>query len=327
MAYSVASILYIPFLLLSVAATVIASQAMISGMFSVVYQGITTRLFPMFKVDYTSHRHRSQIYIGYVNWALLFAVLFIMFEFRESGRLANAYGLAVTGTMTITAVMMTWIFFLRRNTGKMLLSFFVGLVSLVFLVSCLGKIPEGGYWSLVIAFVPFALIMLYTRGQKNLYEALRPISVGSFVEKYKASRRAGGRIRGTAVYFARDARKIPSYIASVMFVNNIIYENNIIVTLATRDDPFGVNASFTDLARGLKVFEISMGYMQVIDVEKIMAAAGIEEDVLFYGIEDISTQNPFWRIFSVLKKVTPAFVQFYKLPPEKLHGVVMRVEM
>ncbi|HWR72648.1 MAG TPA: KUP/HAK/KT family potassium transporter, partial [Nitrospirota bacterium] len=94
--------LYIPFLLMSIAATVIASQAMISGMFSIVYQGITTRILPMFRIAYTSTERRTQIYIGAINWFLLAAVLFIMIEFRESHRLAAAYGLAVTGTMTLT---------------------------------------------------------------------------------------------------------------------------------------------------------------------------------------------------------------------------------
>ena len=115
MVYHQAQFLYIPFLLLSIMATVIASQAMISGMFSIVYQGITTRIMPMFKVDYTSEERQSQIYIGFVNWFLLFAVLFIMMEFRESSNLAAAYGLAVTGTMTLTGIFMTWIFYLQAE--------------------------------------------------------------------------------------------------------------------------------------------------------------------------------------------------------------------
>lgn len=83
---------------------------MISGMFSIVYQGITTHIMPVFKIEYTSAQLRSQIYVGFVNWVLLVAVLFVMVEFRESGRLAAAYGLAVTGTMTLTGIIMTWIF-------------------------------------------------------------------------------------------------------------------------------------------------------------------------------------------------------------------------
>ncbi|MDP2158179.1 MAG: KUP/HAK/KT family potassium transporter, partial [Nitrospirota bacterium] len=110
MMFHVSSVLYVPFLLLSIAATIIASQAMISGMFSIVYQGITTRMMPLFKVDYTSTERKSQIYLGTINWFMLISVLFIMFEFRESHKLAAAYGLAVTGTMTFTGLMMTWIF-------------------------------------------------------------------------------------------------------------------------------------------------------------------------------------------------------------------------
>jgi len=110
MVFHQAKILYIPFLILSITATVIASQAMISGMFSIVYQGIQTRVMPMFKVNYTSPELRAQIYIGLVNWFLLASVLFIMYEFKESHRLAAAYGLAVTGTMTLTGIMMTGIF-------------------------------------------------------------------------------------------------------------------------------------------------------------------------------------------------------------------------
>jgi len=117
MVFSQARPLYIPFLVLSIMATVIASQAMISGMFSIVYQGIATRVMPMFRIDYTSRERQSQIYIGFVNWFLLLAVLFIMFEFQKSSNLAAAYALAVTGTMTLTGFMMTWIF-LRR--GKIL---------------------------------------------------------------------------------------------------------------------------------------------------------------------------------------------------------------
>ncbi|MEK7274943.1 MAG: KUP/HAK/KT family potassium transporter, partial [Candidatus Desantisbacteria bacterium] len=102
MIFHQAQSLYVPFLILSIIATIIASQALISGMFSLIYQGITTHIMPLLKVDYTSAKLRSQVYIGFVNWFLLAAVLFIMYEFKESHRLSAAYGLAVTGTMTLT---------------------------------------------------------------------------------------------------------------------------------------------------------------------------------------------------------------------------------
>ncbi|MBA4348751.1 MAG: potassium transporter Kup [Thermodesulfovibrio sp.] len=323
-----AQILYIPFLLLSIIATIIASQAMISGMFSIVYQGITTHIMPMFKVDYTSTELRSQIYIGLVNWFLLIAVLFVMYVFKESSALAAAYGLAVTGTMALTGIMMTWIFHLKGKKFYTLISLFVTFVDIVFLLSNIYKIPHGGYWSIIIALFPFSIIVLYTSGQKRLYRALKPMKLENFLERYNLACRSMNRIKGTALFFARDISKIPPYIVNTMFFNNIIYEENIIVSMVRRDDPFGVTGFFKDnLADGLRTFEIQMGYMEIVDVEEILKEAGIEEKTIFYGLEDISTKNIIWKTFSIFKRLTPAYVQFYKLPVHKLHGVITRVEM
>jgi KUP system potassium uptake protein len=328
MIYSQAQIIYIPFLVLSIMATVIASQAMISGMFSIVYQGITTHVMPLLKVDYTSTRLRSQIYISSVNWFLLISVLFIMYEFKESSHLAAAYGLAVTGTMTLTGLMMTWIFYLRNNPGKVLLSLFVTFVDIIFLLSNMYKIPHGGYWSIVIAALPFSTILIYTSGQRRLYKALNPLEKNIFLKGYNELYEKVSKIKGTALFFARVTHKIPPYIVHTMFTNNIIYEDNIIVSIVKCDNPFGVIGYFKDkLANGLRLFEIQLGYMEVIDVEEILKEAGIDEKAIFYGVEDIITPNFIWKIFAIIKKLTPTFVQFYKLPPNKLHGVITQVEM
>jgi len=328
MVYHQAQWLYIPFLLLSIMATVIASQAMISGMFSIVYQGITTRIMPMFKVDYTSEERHSQIYIGFVNWFLLFAVLFIMHEFRKSSDLAAAYGFAVTGTMTLTGIMMTWIYSLRGKYGRMLVSILVTLVSATFLLSNTYKIPHGGYWSLIIAAIPFSIIMLYRTGQRKLYYSLQPLPVDVFLLSYNQIYKAVNKISGTALYFSRDAKEIPPYIVHTMFKNNIIYEDNIIVSIVKREDPFGITGFFKgELAPGLRAFEVQMGYMEVPDVEEILREAGISEKTIFYGVEEIISSNIVWHTFAVMKRLTPNIVQFYKLPANKLHGVVTRVEM
>jgi KUP system potassium uptake protein len=323
-----APVLYIPFLLLSIAATVIASQAMISGMFSIVYQGIMTHIMPLFKVDYTSTEIRSQIYIGFVNWFLMAAVIFIMFQFGESSRLAAAYGLAVNGDMVLTAFLMTWIFLIRKARLKAVMSIAIMAIVLLFLYANMFKLPHGGYWSLIIAAIPFITILIYTQGQKKLYGSLKPRNVNEFIEKYRKLYRTRGRSTGTALFFARDAKKIPPYIVNTMFFNNIIYEDNIIVSIIRLDHPFGVTGTFRDdLAEGLRVFEIRTGYMEVLDIESILIEAGIDAKTIFYGIEDIATRHPAWKIFSIMKRLTPAFVQFYKLPPHKLHGIVTRVEM
>ena len=323
-----ASLLYIPFLILSITATIIASQAMISGMFSIVYQGITTRIMPMLKIDYTSGLLKSQIYISTVNWALLISVLFMIALFKESSSLAAAYGLAVTGTMSITGIMMTSIFYHRKQISKAVISLFITFVDLTFLLSNSYKIPHGGYWSVVIAAIIFSLIVIFTSGQKRLYELMSPTKIDDFLKQYNDIYASENKISGTALFFSRDINRIPQYISLIMFKNNIIYENNIFVSIARLESSFGVESSFgKELAKGLKVFEIKVGYMEVIDVARILKEKGIYEKTIFYGLEDIFSNNMMWKIFSVIKKLSPSFVQFYRLPPEELHGVMSRFEM
>ncbi|MCX5805540.1 MAG: KUP/HAK/KT family potassium transporter [Proteobacteria bacterium] len=319
---------YIPFLILSIVATTIASQALISGMFSIFYQGINTRLMPMFKVEYTSTEMRSQIYIGFVNWFLLVSVLFIIFLFKESNKLAVAYGLAVTGTMTLTGIMMTMIFFLRKEKIKTLIAFFVTIADLAFLISNTYKLPNGGYWSLIIAAIPLSIILIYTGGQRKLYRTIHPLKLDTFLFSYNQVYKELNKIKGTALFFARGVKQIPSYIVHTMFMNNIIYEDNIIVSIVTTDQPFGINGFFKEaLADGLRHFEIQMGYMEVVDVEKILKKADINEKSIFYGLEEIATHHFIWKLFSIFKKLAPPFVQFHDLPSNKLHGVVTRIEL
>ena len=328
MVFSQASFLYIPFLLLSVMATVIASQAMISGMFSIVYQGITTHAMPLLKVDYTSHKIRSQIYIASANWFLLISVLFIMYVFRASHNLAAAYGLAVTGSMAITGILMSMIFYYRRSYVKMSIAIVITGIDLVYFFSNTFKIPYGGYWSLVIAMLPLSLILIYTNGQRKLYKSMRPLRLDTFLVSYNQIYANLNKIAGTALFFAKDAKEIAPYIVHTMFKNNIIYEDNIIISIVRSDEPYGVNHQFKEsIAPGLRAFEIRCGYLEVIDVEEILKMAGINEKTIFYGLEEIATNNIVWKIFSIIKKLTPSFLQFYKLPQNKLHGVITRVEM
>lgn len=328
MIFSQSAFLYAPFLVLSLLATVIASQAMISGMFSIVYQGIFTGMFPRLRIDFTSTKLRSQIYIGFVNWFLLVSVLFVMFQFGESSKLAAAYGLAVSGAMTVTGSMMTWIFYLRGDYGKSSVALVLTLIDLAFLLSCGTKIPHGGYWSLVIASAPLMLIMVYTLGQRKLYRAMRPVDGDFFVEQYKALYSSSVKLKGTALYFTRDTDKIPPYIIHTMFINGILYEDNIFISISTLDVPFGMESYFRgELSDGLRIFEIHIGYLEPLDMADVLKKSGINEKTIFYGIEDIVTSSPVWGFFSAIKKLSPTYVQFYKLPPNKLHGVVTRVEM
>jgi KUP system potassium uptake protein len=281
---------------------------------------------PMFKVAYTSIERRSQIYIGSVNWFLLISILFIMLEFQESHRLAAAYGLAVTGTMTFTGILMTLIFYLKKKKMLAVVASLITVVDIAYLGSNFYKLPHGGYWSLIIASIPLAMIIFYTKGQKRLYGMMDFMHLDEFLNKFTRVHATTERIKGTALFLIRDIKEIPFYITQTMFFHGIIYEDNIFVSIIKRDDPFGVIGFFKeDVAEGLRVFEIQMGYMEVIDVEEILREAGIEERVVFYGLEDIATKNPIWKIFSLIKRVTPTFIQFYNFPPKKLHGVLTEV--
>ena len=328
MIFHYAQVLYVPFLLLSISATIIASQAMISGTFSMVYQGITTRLMPMFKVDYTSEERKSQIYIGSVNWFMLISVLFIMVNFGESSRLAAAYGLAVTGTMTLTGILMTWIFYLKKKRMLAGAALIVTIIDAAYLIANFYKIPHGGYWSLLISMIPFLMIILYTQGQKRLYRMMDFMSLEEFLHKFTRVYTTTAKIKGTALFLIKDVKDIPFYVTQTMFYHGVIYETNIFVSIIKREDPFGITGFFKeDLAKGMKVFEVQMGYMEVIDVEEILREEGVEERVVFYGLEDISAQNIVWKMFALIKRITPTFIQFYNFPPKKLHGVFTKIGM
>jgi KUP system potassium uptake protein len=328
MVFSQMQVLYIPFLLLSIAATIIASQAMISGIFSIVYQGITTHIMPLLRIEYTSAQLRSQIYIDVVNWMLLFAVLLIIAIFKSSNNLTHAYGLAVCGTMTITGIMIIWILILRGELVKTLMAGIVLFITTVFLFSNFSKIPYGGYWSLLIASIPLGIILIFVYGQKKLAAALQPVPLKDFLKEYNGVYNSINRISGSALFFARDFRSLPPYISRIMFTNNIIYDDNIIVSIIRTDQPFGVTWGVTrEIAQGLSIFEIYLGYMEIVDLGTILKEAEIEEKTIFYGMEEIMTTHPIWRIFAAIKRLSPTLVQFYKLPADKIHGVVTRVEL
>lgn len=328
MMFTYLGFLYVPFLVLCIIVSIIASQAMISSIFSIVYQGIVTKIFPALKVDYTSNKFRSQIYVGFINWFLLFAVCNVVIYFKASYSLAAAYGFAVTGTMSVTGIMMTWVFYRRAFYVKAVIACFLTSINVAFFISSTCKIPHGGYISVLLACIPLTIIIIYTAGRQKVTTHLLSIPLDRFLPLYL---RLMGDIKplpGTALFFVKNVHAIEPYVTQTMFDNGIVYQDNIIITVTTRDDPYGVVAFFKgDLAPGLRVFEIHMGYMEVINIAKILDNAGIFPKVIFYGQEDIVTNKLVWKFFAFIKRITPHFVRFYHLPSSKLHGVVTMVEL
>lgn len=322
-----AHFLYIPFLATSILATIIASQAMISGLYAIVYQAINTRILPMFKVDYTSEKINSQIYIATANWFLLFFVIVIILMFKESANLASAYGFAVTGTFTITGVMMGTIFFLRKKYFHFLVTLGLILIDFSFLIATFSKIHTGAYWSIIIATIPLCLIILYIEGQSAMYKSISLMDKDTFLTEYEKLYQDVNKIEGKALFFARGIEKVAPYIVQTMFINNIIYKENIFIQINKTNEAFGLHYDLANVSKGLNVLTIDVGYMEIFKLEKVLKALDIEERAIFYGVEDIETNNFFWHIFSIIKKVTPTFVSFYKLPVNKIHGVITQIKM
>jgi KUP system potassium uptake protein len=329
MIYEESHLLYIPFLFLSIIATVIASQAVISGIFSIIYQGITTRILPLLKVQYTSDKLQSQIYINVANWFLFICVVLIMVIFRTADNIAMAYGLAVSGTMTFTGIMISIYFYHERKFISFVSSIFIIFIDASFFTSnILFKTLKGGYVALLIAVVPFLIIIIYTKGQEKLYKAYKLTDIDKFLKKYNELYKSMPKIKGSALFFARDINKIPYYITTTLFENNIIYENNIIVSIHTKNTPYGIDSKFeSNMSPGLKHFIIKAGYLEIVNIESILRNYNVDEKVIFYGIEEVISNNVIWKIFAIIKKLSPSFVRFYNLPPEKIHGILMRIEI
>ncbi len=328
MVHSLSNIAYIPFLILTLFATIIASQAMISAVMSLIYQGITTRIFPLMKITYTSTELKSQIYIGVVNWILLAAVLLMILLFKKSENLAAAYGLAVTATMTISSIFMIWIFKLQNNYLKMSAAILVFIVDLMFLFAVFNKIPYGGYWSIIIALIPFFTIHLWRKGGKAMYKSFRSLPIDVFTESFNQIYELDNNIKGKAIFFTKSLKEIPPYVVHCMIRSNIIYEENILLSICINDIPYGVKFhEKQEIEKGLSGIIIDVGYMEYLDIPQLLKENGITEKVIFYGVEDIITKNPFLKIYAFLKKISPSFVTFYRLPYNKLHGVATRLEL
>lgn len=319
---------YIPFLILTLMATIIASQAMISAVMSLIFQGINIGIFPLMKIKYTSTKLRSQIYIPSVNWILLIAVILMILIFRESSNLAAAYGLAVTATMFISSVFIVVILKARKQYLKLIIATFVFLITLSYLIAVTHKIPDGGYWSIVIASITLIIMGLWIKGMNRVRQYLRSVSLDIFTESFKQIYKDGNFIKGEALFFTRNLNSVSPYILHCMFRTGIMYEKNILVSVENLDQPYGVKLErYEEIERGLFVAEIKYGYMEVPDLPKLFKKWGFNEKAIFYGAEEIKTKKLILKLFIILKKVAPNWISYFDFPFNKLHGVVTRIEI
>lgn len=230
----------LPMVLLSTLATVIASQAVISGAFSLTQQAIQLGYIPRMFIQHTSETEQGQIYVGTVNWALMIGVVLLVLGFGSSGALASAYGVAVTGTMLITTLLAAAVVLLLWKTPKwlsipLLLGFL--LVDSLFFAANLPKILAGGAFPLIAGVALFTLMVTWKRGKEILVERLldNALPLATFIDSI--SRQPPLRVRGTAVFLTARADAVPHALLHNLLHNQVLHERVVLLTVVNEDSP------------------------------------------------------------------------------------------
>ncbi len=231
----------VPLVCLATMAAVIASQALISGAFSVTKQVIQLGYLPRLQVQHTSVKDTGQVYLPFVNWGLFVAIVLAVVLFRSSSNLASAYGIAVTLDMLITTVLT---FFVIRYGWKyplwvcLLATGFFFMVDLAFFSSNLMKLLDGGWFPLMIGGAVFTLMMTWKQGRKLLNESLRSdaLDLNSFLDAVFVSPPA--RVDGTAVFLTAETGTVPNALLHNLKHNKVLHENNLFVTVRNHEVPW-----------------------------------------------------------------------------------------
>ncbi|MBO9644569.1 MAG: potassium transporter Kup [Pseudacidovorax sp.] len=231
----------VPVVLLATAATVIASQAMLTGAFSVTRQVIQLGYLPRLRIEHTSARSAGQIYIPFINWSLFVAIVLAVVMFRSSSNLAAAYGIAVTTDMLITTMLT---FFVIRYAWKLPLLLCIGATSIFFVIdfaffaSNLLKLPQGGWFTVMIGMGVFTLMITWKRGRSLMADVQRAdaIDLRSFLEAVFVSPPA--RVEGTAIFLTAEAGVVPTALLHNLKHNKVLHEQNLFVTVRNHEVPW-----------------------------------------------------------------------------------------
>ena len=271
--------LLIPMVLLATCATVIASQAVISGAFSLTSQAIQLGFVPRMRVRYTSAAEIGQIYLPVVNWLLLVLVIGVVISFKKSENLAAAYGIAVTTTMVITSILAAvcmrnvW----KWNTAMVVL---VGagflLVDLSFFAANLLKVAEGGWFPLLLGSMAFFMLMTWYSGRKLL--RARSLEDGIPLEPFIAGLLAHPphRVEGTAVFLTGNTESVPVSLLHNLKHNRVLHERVVFLHFITRDVPYvddDHRLSCKDLGGGVFILKSEYGFKETPDVQKVLDLA------------------------------------------------------
>jgi KUP system potassium uptake protein len=297
----------VPLVLLATAASVIASQAVISGVFSITQQGQQLGFLPRLKVSQTSDTAIGQVYVPTVNWILFGAAVGLVLAFRSSDNLANAYGIAVSSTMVIETFLLVMLLRGRmrdqpsaRAALALLLPLFA--VDVAFFLANLPKVPNGGWFPLVFGFGVFVVMRTWMRGRVVVQEQLRrqERSMKGFVAELERVRPA--RVPGTAVFLSSNPEGIPRTLARNVRYNGVLHEHTVLLSIQTERIPRvprGGRLKVSSPMEGLWRVEVHIGFMERADVPRLMREAerlglGFRTDkaTYFLGRDDIVVASP-----------------------------------
>lgn len=338
--------LLIPMLVLSVMAAIIASQALISGVFSITRQAMQLGFWPRMSVVHTSASAEGQIYIPEMNWLLMAGTLAVVLQFRSSSGLAAAYGIAVTGTMAITTIL----FYLvaRRNWGwsqPKAVAFLVPFlaIDIAFFSANAVKFLHGGWFPMAIGVGVFAVMTTWWKGRTELAKAMDAGTIPDDLFLADIGENPPHRVKGTAVFMSSAPGGIPNVLIHHMKHNQVLHQQVVLFSLETRPVPFiaaRTSIEVRELGHGFFRIIAPVGFMQSPDVPKLLAlcaergvATAPMTTTYYLGRQTLLTSGKsklaYWRklLFAFLSRNARTPTAFFNLPPNRVVELGVQIEM
>jgi len=327
----------VPVVILATAATVIASQAVISGTYSLTRQAVQLGLLPRMRILFTSETTTGQIYIPRINWLLFTAVVLLTLLFGSSGNLASAYGIAVAGTMVVDAtlgiIVLRCCWHWRLLTALATLGPFVLIASLFLSANSL-KIPSGGWLPILFGGALVLIMLTWRKGTAILAEKTRRIEVSLSDLVRQLDSKPTHRVPGTAIFLTGNPDGAPTALLHNLKHNKIVHERNIILTIRTEQTPRVApenRATITELSPSFKQITMSFGYMETPNILKGIAACrklGLAFDIMstsfFMSRRSLKASKhsgmPVWqdKVFIALAGSADSATDYFHIPAERV---------
>lgn len=336
-----------PTVIIATMATVIASQALITGAFSLTMQAVQLGYLPRVAVSHTSPSERGQIYIGSINWMLMVLCIALVISFRSSSNLAAAYGVAVTTTMVVTALLLYTVMIERWHWPKAVaigLTGFFLIIDLAFWGANIVKIPHGGWFPLLVGIIGFTLMTTWKRGRSILAARLRETTYSMSELAARIHQDELVRVPGTAVYMYSDPNGIPPALIHNTKHNRVLHEHVILVSVTTGDSPYirsDKRIQIDHLEDGMDRVCLTYGFMQSPHVPRDLRIAQRHKDFefdeervsYFLGRERLlPTKRPgmaLWRerLFALMSRNSRNAADFFRLPSARVVELGTEVEL